>query len=532
MSLLDQIQYRLYSLLTPKQLREAVEQVVSSLAEDSSWTRVSHVDAGTLTEPLTPLARLEAVTASYYYWTRDPLMGRAVQLIRDYTFGQGWQWSSSKSRVQEILDDFKTEDNPVITTGPGQWELSERLQLAGEVFFAFFVNRNSGRVLVRLLEPSEISRVITNPNDNTETWFYERTWRPQTLNDTAQYQVGPQRLDRYPDVRLLKAQYSDTLAKFSTVGDATTQVFVKHIKINSHGRRGVPLYLRALPYVSAYKGLIEDRATLALAAATIAFKQKIVGNKSSLSRMSDIWKQTDFQRRYGAGPNQERAPGAQVMIETEGASLEGFSLNTNSQQAYMDARMIRQMVAAATGVTEPDLTGDPSVSNLASLTSMAGPMYRMFQSWQTLWMGVFTEIANFVVDCKVAANSNIETHAYEDLAKAESRQILIRIPPIIIQDVSAAITSMSSLIEAQANAEYTFVGWDRIAAFILQAMGEADIDKALKDVKSRAPASEKRDSDNANAVPTPEQLKTTLASLSAADFQKVTEAFAELMTAR
>lgn len=475
-----------------REVTEALEALSATLLEAAMFMPDGYVPLTGTAEytELTEVERADALQASYFYWQRDPLAGRAIQLIRDYTFGRGLAWKAKDSRVTAVLKKFFADkSNRIITRAAGQWELIERAQLAGEVFLAFFVNRLTGHVKVRIIEPGEITQIISDAEDKDTILFYERKWSKRAFSWSSKaYEAGGSLVTDYlPDWTVVPPRNDREMQTArldnATVGDAGTYICVHHLKINSHGPRGVPLLLRVLSWLKAYKGFMEDRATLTLAAATFAFKQKIKGSAAAVARLQQQWSSFDSTRRYGTG-GKERREGAQTLIENENVSLEQFQVNTNAGNAYQDGRMLRQQVGTGVGITEQNLTGDPSVANLASATQMEGPMLKMFESWQQLFHDEIVDILDFVVAMAVQYG---ELHDMADL----DRSIEVDFPPIVTQDLATFINAVAALISAQAAAGQEFIAAKRLARYILQAFGENDIDAALSEVdwtKRPAPA--------------------------------------------
>lgn len=517
-SLGARIRERVRWLLVPPAVRDelrALNEALSVMERD--WRRLS---SGVRDEELTPFERQDAIEASYQYWQRDPLMGRAIQLIRDYTFGRGVTWKAKDPRISKVLNKFWNDrTNRILAKAVGQWELSERLQLAGEVFLIFFVNPFTGRVKARVVEPQEITQVITDPDDREQRLYYERRWSRQEFNWSAKAYTGAveQKIDYIPD-------WDNRNPQHATVNTVKTHVYMHFVKINSHGVRGVPLNYRTIPWVKAYKGFMEDRATITLASATYAFKQKIKGSAAAVGRAVQQWG-SQMLSRYGGVAGRERAEGARTMVENESASLEQFNFDTRSSNAYLDGRMLRQQVAAGTGITEQNLTGDPSIANLASATQMEGPMLKMFESWQQLWKDEFSDILEFVVRM---------AEIYGPLKGAVDldRTIEVNFPPIVVKDLPVIIGAVAQLISAQTMAGKEYVSHERLAAYVLEAFGETDIDTALKELKAQpAPALP----DMAGALPD-DQADKLQAALGAmirfhhgeGDARSVAEAFKEL----
>jgi hypothetical protein len=430
--------------------------------------------------------RQQLIQLSYYYWRNDPVMARAVTLTRDYVMGRGVTWHAPNTETNAIIRRFwDSPNNKCLTRATGQWELMERIILAGEVFLVFFVNKLTGEITVRVLEPEEITQVIPRDDDKMVTTYYERTASQAIYNwDGHTFGAAAQEKNYYPDWEWPDLQHS-------TVESQGTYVCIHHIKTNSHGMRGVPVYGRIIQWVRSYKGFMEDRLTLTLAAATLAFKQKIKGSVDAVRRLASQWANVSFLRRYRvAGGGQELGPenaaGSRVLVENEAANLEQFQVNTNAANAYLDGRMIRQQMAAGTGITEPNLMGDPSVGNLASQVQMEGPMLKTFESWQQFWHDELVDVMNFVVDI---------SDVWGDKRPGQDRKVEIDFPPIVTKDLPVVIGAVSALITAQTAAGQQFIGLRRLATYILQAFGENDIDAALKEINF--------DTQTPKPVPTP-----------------------------
>ena len=467
MGVLETLRENIWARLTPPDMRKVIEAIGAGMQmTEPGWVQMY---GGGEDYEVDPALREEAIKASYYYWQLDPLMSRAVQLIRDYTFGRGITWRAPDPEAKKAMNRFWDDvDNDILNRAAGQWELAERIQLAGEVFFIFFVNKLNGAVKVRVVEPHEITQIITSGQDRRRVLYYERQWTEQIYDWTSHtWKPGTLRKDYIP-------HWSNPDESRSTVGDEQTYICMHHVKVNSHGLRGVPLYMRVIAWIKAYKGFMEDRATMTLAAATFAFKQKIKGSAAAVARMAAKWTTLsgDASRRYGTG-GQERSPGAQTFVENESSTLDQMQFNTNSANAYLDGRMLRQQVSAGTGISEQNLTGDPSVANLASATQMDGPQQKMFESWQQLWHDEFVQIFAFVVDMAVR---------HKFIQPPKDKWSEVDFPPILVKDLPTVIMAVAQLISAQSMAGIRYVPDQRLARYILDAFGEQDIDAALTEL--------------------------------------------------
>lgn len=490
-------------------MRQEIVQLQESIQfndpQESSWVRLGQSLSGET--DVIDITRARA--NSRYYWRRDPLYGRAVRLTRNYVMGRGISWRANDDAVIELLQAFwDNSDNKLYTRAQGQWELCDKILVDGELFPTFFVNAVSdGTVKASLVEPEEIYAIIPHPDNRRKIRYYYRQWLCQGWDfKNFNWSGGKWQNDYYPDWSA-KASFPDDggpremltveddpdgvqHATVTIKGDedsAHTDVYMTQVRSNQYGLRALPSFYSGIVWTSTYKGFMEDRATLTLAAATFAFKQKIKGGAAAVARMvAQLGAAT--LGRYGGTRGRERYEGAQTMVENEAANFEQLNFDSRAGNAYTDGRMLRQQVSAATDITEPDLTGDPSVGNLASMTAMNGPQLKGFESWQQLFADFYADMFDFVIRqaIKYGALSPTVKEKNEETGQVEivPRDLTVEVdfPPVVGRDLSELITSISTLISAQSLAGIEYVSPKRLAAFILTAFGETDIETALAEI--------------------------------------------------
>ena len=292
MGLVNRARRRLWTAMTPPEVRQFLETAALSREyqlSEPGWTSLAGPQS---LIGLDALERQDAYQAAYQYWHRDPLAGRGVQLTRDYVFGRGIRYKAKHPDVQKVLDRYwkNVRNQASISRARAQWELQERLMLAGELFSMHFVNRFDGSVITRIIEPYEIPEdgIIADPDDWKWPLFYRRTWTRQTYRALTGGVTSTQTVyDVVPDWNNLPRDQAGKpgIPVGSTVGSDTHLVAMHHLAINSHGQRGVSILKRALPWIKAGKGFMEDRATITAALATFLFKHKIKGDAAAVARI-------------------------------------------------------------------------------------------------------------------------------------------------------------------------------------------------------------------------------------------------------
>lgn len=463
----------IFSLPTTIRLAQESLRVLreTSDLDEPGWTPLLGIGAEA---GLTDIDIQDIRQASHYYFLRDPLFKRAVQLIRDYTFGRGVSWRAMDEDTTEVLDAFWSDERnkKTITRAAAQWRLSEKLQLDGEIFFLCFVNKRKGNVVVRTAPAGEIRRVITHPEDAETTLYYEREWDRREIDFDAPNmpeKARQRRRDYIPDWGNRTGDFADK----GTVGSDDVAVFCHQLKVNTHGLRGIPMHFAAIPWVKAVKGFMEDRATLTLAQAAFAFRHKIKGNVRAVARMVSQWSSLNLTNRYATG-GKERREGGQTLVENEASDLQPFEARTGASQAYQDVRMLRQQVAAATGITEPDLTGDAQAGTWATISSMAAAMQKGFEAQQQIWQDEIKDILAFVI---------VMAKVYGELPKDAGEGVEVDMPPIVTRDINTTLSAIASVLKAQAEAGVQVMTPRRIAVEILKAFGETDIETALAELE-------------------------------------------------
>lgn len=510
------------------QLRESIE---FGDPQESSWVQLGQ----SLDGETQIIDRITALANSRYYWRRDPLYSRAVRLTRKYTFGRGVSWRANDPEVADVIQRFwdDADNKKVLTRAQGQWTTCDKMLVDGELFFAFFVDQMRGGVKVSLVEPEEIYAVIPDAENRNRITYYYRRWFKRGFNfQTKSWTASTSKDDFYPDwearetfpevkktaAEQLSVGSDPTGAGFSTVvvkrGDeAVTRAYMAQLRSNVYGTRALPAFYPAIVWTSGYKGFMEDRATLTLASATFAFKQKVRGSAVAVARMVTQWGNATLGRFGGVG-GRERREGGQILVENEAADLQQFNFDTRAGNAYQDGRMLRQQVAAATDITEPDLTGDPSVGNLASMTAMNGPQLKGFESWQQLFADFLADVFDFVI------RQAIKHGQLDPLDKGKPRDLTVEVdfPPVVGRDLSEVITAISTLITAQSLGGVEYVSPRRLASFILTAFGETDLEEALAELNFERAVSLQPMMANPDALPDEigDQVRETLEALAAA----------------
>jgi len=460
-------------------LQERLAELELAL-EDAGWMKLSSESQREFSREglrkINQLARL--------YWIKNPLIKRAVLTQTQYVFGQGVNIEAEDPDVNEVIQEFLDDpkNRAELTEHQARMVKETELQVFGNIFFVFFVNKSTGRVRIRTIPVDEISDIITDPEDAKTPLYYKRDWTERRFNtSTGQHEVR-QRTAYYPDWK--NPNPAKTIAS-KKVEDAV----VYHVAVNklSDMKFGVSEVYAGIDWARAYKEFLENWATIVKAYSRFAWQLTAKGGKKGIAKAKD-----KLQSTLGINTGTETNPPpvtASTFIGTEGAKLEPIKTAGATTKAE-DGRRLLLMVSAATGIYE-HYFGDPSTGNLATAKSMERPMELMFRDRQQLWASVFKEICQFVIEQSVRAPrgklqgnvlKNEYGEEYVELAGDMSDRVNVTFPDILEKDVKEKVSAIVSAATLDGKAPAGTLDLKRITRMLLLALGEENVDEILEDL--------------------------------------------------
>lgn len=397
-------------------LQEAVQQRDDSLSlleerlaelelslEDSGWQRLSgESDREFSREGLRVINKMARI-----YWLKNPLIKRGVLTQTQYVFGRGVNIAARHPLVNEVIQKFLDDpkNKAELTSHQARGIKEMELQLFSNLFFTFFVNKSTGRVRVRSINPDEIDEVIKNPEDAKEPWYYKRVWTRKRFDMGTGLSTTESVTTYYPDWR-----YTPAGGHPATIGghQVEGEVPVYHVAVNklSDMTFGVSEVYAAMDWAKAYKNFLGDWATIVRSYARFAWQLTAKGGQKGVAATATkLSKAVGVEQPITPNPVTGKPPqaGAVMVTQQEGAKLEPIKTAGATTKAE-DGRRLLLMVSAGMGIFE-HYFGDPSTGNLATAKSMERPMELMFLDRQALWADVFQEMFQFVIDQDAKAPS-------------------------------------------------------------------------------------------------------------------------------
>ena len=420
------------------------------------------------------------------YWLKNPLIKRAVATQANYVFGQGVDVVAADEDVQTVVDAFiEDSKNRAELTGEQAMLTKEtELQVTANLFFTFFTDPLNGATRVRTIPLSEITRIIYNPDDSKEPWYYYRQWQQPKEPGSQKYEMHQA---MYPDINYMP---KGGLPKHFNGIEVMALNPVYHVKTNclSDMEYGVSEIYAAIDWAKAYKDFLEDWYTIVKSLSKFAWKAT---SKSGATGMGQAKQVLEGAINGGSNPMNSDLPGqaAQVWMSSDNFDLAPMP-KSGATVEVDDGRRALLMVCAATGIYE-HYFGDPSTGNLATAKAMEQPMLLMFQERQELWTDVFNTILGYVINqsalkpggkLRGVMSFNDYGESYVDMGDTD-RSVDVKFPPILQEDVNERIDAIVKSVTLSGQTPANTIDLKTATTQMLTALGEDTdiVDKLFPD---------------------------------------------------
>lgn len=452
------------------------ESIAELEADNRGWLRIDMLNrAGEFTR--TGLNEIAA--AARLNWIANPLIQRAVNVRTFYTWGQGVEISARDDAVNDVVQAFLDDPlNQEVLFGHEARESKDRaVQLDGNLMFALFTSPLTGRVQVRSIPWTEVTEIITDPEDSARRWFYKREWTATVLDPvTGRFESRTQKA-LYPDLGYRPPVRMKTLGGMSVEWDAP----LLHVRTGGlDGMQfGVSEVYCALAWARAYKGFLEDWASIAKALSRFAWKGTTVKGRVTALRRG-------LEGRNTSTDTVTTPPAAagQGFVSDGASDLTPIS-KSGAQLDADSGRPLAMMVAAGMDIPYTILMGDADVGNLATAKTLDRPTELAMQSRREMWAGVHRRLCDYAIDQAVKApRGALRGTVRRDelgqevitLAGDVDRSIEVAWPSILEHDVT-------ELVKALVDADGTgHVPPEIICRLLLQALGVEDIDEIMDEL--------------------------------------------------
>jgi len=425
----------------------------------------------------------------------NPLIRRAVTVQELYVWGGGVKIEAEDELVEEVLDDFFKHRGNQRVIGEAWPEREREQRITGNTFFTFHRNMLNGTARVRVMPVEQVQEIVCNPNDSKEPWFYIRVMPSPGLmqpNSGLVDSPGASQTVWYPDI-----DYNPEV-KMSVAPDGSRvewSVQVLHVKTGglSEMRFGLPELYSSLGWATAYKGILENFATVLRAYARLAMKISGAGSKKNIAASKAKLNTTISSGSRETNPS---ANTAAMFISSGGMDI--TPIKTAGHTTGPDeARALRSMVASGSDTPE-HFFGDSDIGNFATSTTLDRPTELKMVSRQQMWANIILHICEKLMEwSSVSPKGKMRTAGFRGLLVPDpfdgslsvmitppedsSTKLDIKFPNIIERDVVDRVRSivMAATLNGS-SAEGIIPNRGYLFELLMTALGEKDAESLRK----------------------------------------------------
>ncbi|GHO98450.1 hypothetical protein KSF_084980 [Reticulibacter mediterranei] len=343
----EQIDPTLLAFAAPTQEDYTWSKLTTGGEEDYYWRRLSDV---AYQKDLMPSTYLELHNLIYESYHANPLAFAIIEMTTSFVLGKGITVDAVDREVQRVLLDFWREN----TMDERIYNICTELALYGEIFVRFFINKYNGSVKVRLIDPSLIDLIESDPEDIETPVRFHRRPVVQTISAT-----DPATMQNLTPITKLDISTSYTQGEWYRAGEEMLQFAINKV---SNARRGNSDLATLLPWLRRYKDWLTDRVRINKYKSVFLYDVTLRGaDKKAIDRK---------KMEYTYPPE----PGS-VIIHNETEQWSAVQPQIQANDAKEDGRAIKLMIAAGAGLPEHYLRGEGTpVKRGEYCTSIRGSM--------------------------------------------------------------------------------------------------------------------------------------------------------------
>lgn len=458
----------------PDPMVEVLSESVRDLSlqvEDRGWKRLGSDDEGTMTRD----ALVQSAQDGRALAVAHPLVRRGINLRTSYVHGQGGPQISVESddpNVAEVVQQWWTaSENQNALTGPeARARLERSLSTDGNVFIASFTNPVDGRVTNRTIPFEQITRIVTNPEDRGQVWFYERTYtkRAEAFATTEQSVTV-----LYPDLAYAPGVRPHSIQGMRVLWDQP----VRHVKVNDLDgwEYGIGDTFSVAPYARGYRDFLNDWLRLMKSLSQFAWRGTAEGKRAQKARQA-------LARAQQGVPGNDGSVGA-TYVSAPGEGLEAIP-KTGATIDADSGRPILAMIAAGLDVPVTMLSTDPGITGARSTAeTLDEPMHRAMRARQDVWTGVFVDLAEYRIEQAIRAGKLPGSVVRDPWTNTDHAELNGETPIIHCDWPDLSTSSVDEAVAAIKDADATgklppLV----IARLLLTALGVEDMDTILEEL--------------------------------------------------
>ena len=443
-------------------LKERLAELELEL-DDEGWRRIGA--EGEMEFTRGGLAKI--IAYSRIMFLKNPLIQRAVEVRSFYVWGQGIRIQAEDKAANKIVQDFL--DDPLnrkeFTGHSARVKKDQKLQIDGNIFFVLVKAAGNGVTAIRSLPIDQVTDIICNPEDRREVWFYKREWSETSFDLEKGGQVVKERKALYPDATYEASKKSNRgrkkkIGEYEMMWDQP----VYHVQVGhlDDMRFGVPETYSSLAWAKAYKGFLEDWATLVRSISKFAWnitakKGRVTPTRQKIADLYGEFSDDELaEKNLRTNTNGTRSGSA--FISDGDVKLNAIN-KSGATTSAQDGKQLRLMVASGMHLPDTILSNDPQQGALATAKTLDRPTELALTDRQTLWADIIQELLKHVLR----------------LSGVRNKTVKVTFPRIVEQDMKDWIEALVAAFEGGKDGH--IFPKEVLRRHLLTAIGEEDIDE-------------------------------------------------------
>ncbi|MGD8499546.1 MAG: hypothetical protein PVJ86_02800 [Phycisphaerales bacterium] len=357
--------------------------------------------------------RDRAMQESLRLWKYSPLAQWSIWLWSAWGLGEGVAIMPNDEGAAKVWEEFWGADrNACLFAADRIHRLSHWLLITGNRFMAFYASELDAEARARLIQPSQIKAIITNPEDDAEPWFYKRQWTPTGKSEKTIYYpdwetfFSDELEDRWSEVVNRHQDISKDAQRADLANSGQEQLGVEappgtgvcilHIAHNIKDEAslwGWPILTTAQSYIAAHKKFAEDR--LAVAAAVAMYVRRYQhggGSRAQRGLIDTIASNLSQSQLYDTNPP---ATAGSSEIINRALDVTDLPLRTGATDAKSDNEMFSWMALLGAGLFPTSAGLD--TSRWATALEMDKAQSMLFANYQTFWAAQWRKMVKIVL---------------------------------------------------------------------------------------------------------------------------------------
>ena len=361
--------------------------------DDAGWSPINEQ----LQQSGFNLQELKASAATIREITEgNPLLKRGCAMRTSYVFGRGVTFGSQPPRIKRLIDDARNQD---VIFSPEAQAINERSHFTDGQFFVLGDTRTR---LFQRVPFSEITGVVTDPDDPESVRYFRRTWnRIEQQLATGSVNSVEQNVWYPADTYSPSGRYATQIQGQRV--DATKMMFASRVNRRAGRIWGVPDALPALPWAHAYNEYLKDGSRLLKSLAMFAWQVKSRTKSGAQAAAATI-------------VNPATAGSTAIM----GEGMEMASLPRSASVDLGTGRPLAAMVASGLEISVVALLSDPGASGAyGTAQTLDAPTVKAMESRQAIWIGFYRRVLEFLGAREIDINfPKIETEPSQRMMQA------------------------------------------------------------------------------------------------------------------